>query len=126
MKTFEQLDEFTKAYIICALWSSTDDNDEPLDKNYSADDLAPKTLKRIIQDCEAFQNVHAKIPQYNNPEYSDAGMAGHDFWLSRNGHGAGFFDRYELNPKTREELQEAAEIFGKMDLYVGDDGKIYC
>ena len=32
-------DLFTKAYITCALCLSTDDNDEPLDKNYDQNDI---------------------------------------------------------------------------------------
>src|ERR1700682_6296093 len=55
------LDAFTQAYVMCALWSSTDnardDGGDPLDKNYSADDIAPETLERMRKDCTAFQEI---------------------------------------------------------------------
>jgi hypothetical protein len=35
---------FTEAYITCALWSSTDSNDEPMDANYSVHDIDARTL----------------------------------------------------------------------------------
>jgi hypothetical protein len=53
-----------------------------------------------------------------------AEQCGHDFWLTRNGHGTGFWDRF---PKTdaHKRLDVAAMAFGKADLYLGDDGKVY-
>ena len=50
-----QLDEFTTAYVECALWASLDDHGEPFDRNYSVSDLAPETLAEIIADCKDFQ-----------------------------------------------------------------------
>jgi hypothetical protein len=51
-------------------------------------------------------------------------MAGHDFWLTRNGHGAGFWDG-DLSEDVGNALTEAAKKFGECHLYVGDDGQIY-
>ena len=56
-------------------------------------------------------------------EYTASDCAGHDFWLTRCGHGAGFWDRGV--GETGERLTKAAEKFGNVDLCVGDDGKIY-
>ena len=53
----------------------------------------------------------------------DVGFAGHDFWLTRNGHGAGFWDR-GLG-EVGDRLSNACKAFGSYDLYIGDDGKIY-
>lgn len=57
--TTTQLDTFTRAYITCALWSSMDNANEqggePLDANYSAEDIAPDTLAKMVADCEKFQ-----------------------------------------------------------------------
>lgn len=121
MKTLEQLDSFTRAYIECALWSSTDNSNEqggePLDKNYNADDLAPATLARIMADCEKFQVENATAIG------TDAERAGHDFWLTRNGHGAGFWDGDW--PDSGDELTAISKNFGECNLYVGDDGKLY-
>ncbi len=86
-----KLDEFTKAYIECALWSSTNDDGEPLDNDYDASDISPEGFKSAIRDCEAFQANITLLGEYYGK--FNAEMAGHDFWLTRNGHGAGFWDR---------------------------------
>ena len=49
---------------------------------------------------------------------------GHDLWLSRNGHGAGFFDR-GYDEDVEKKLEDAARLLKGTDLYVGDDGKIH-
>ncbi|MEG3175813.1 hypothetical protein U1872_06195 [Sphingomonas sp. RB3P16] len=54
--------------------------------------------------------------------YSTA-QAGCDLWLTRNGHGAGFWDR-GLG-KAGDLLTEAAAALGSIDPYFGDDGKFY-
>ena len=50
MITREQLDDFTRAYIEAALWSSNDDatpsGGEPLDGNYGIEDIDPDTLAK--------------------------------------------------------------------------------
>lgn len=113
-----KLDDFTWAYIDAALWSSTGDDDEPLDANYGIHDLAPETLARFVADCKAFQDAH-----YDRIAVDLAG-AGHDFWLTRNGHGAGFWDGDW--PEHGDALTEACEAFGNCELYVADDNLIYC
>src|SRR5215213_9921810 len=50
-------------------------------------------------------------------------QAGHDFWLTRNRHGAGFWDRGLGDLSNR--LSDASKVYGEVDLYVGDDGQIY-
>ncbi len=60
-----KLDAFTAAYIVCALWSSTDNSTpsggEPLDQNYDVTDIAPESLERIKSDCERFQQAHGAL-----------------------------------------------------------------
>jgi len=116
-----RLDSFTRSYFETALWSSTDKSTpqggEPLDENYSVEDIAPETRAKMIADCADFQDRYASL--LAAAENIDSERAGHNFWLSRNGHGAGFFDD-DLN-----ELQDAAESYGEFNLYVGDDGQIH-
>jgi len=123
------LETFTQSYIECALWSSTDNADDSggffMDANYSEDDIAPEAMDRINEDCadfyEAQSNIWTADPMYLSGDYSDA-RAGHDFWLTRNRHGAGFWDRGLACGDT---LTDAAHVYGNVDLYVGDDGRIY-
>ena len=50
-----RLDAFTRAYVEAALWSSTDESNDqggdPLDANYSIDDIAPETMELIVEDA---------------------------------------------------------------------------
>lgn len=108
------MDTFTSAYIGAALWSSTDDNDRPLDSGEY--ELAPEAIERIVADCRKFQSE-------NDCSENGNSQAGHDFWLTRNGHGCGFWDGDW--PETGEILDKAAKAYGNCDLYVGDDGRIY-
>lgn len=111
---------FLSAYIECALWSSTDDNGEPLDANYYESDISEKTLTEMEADCLDFQEANRAL-------LDASGLAqdqqGHDFWLTRNGHGAGFWDRGIGEIGTK--LTDASKVYGSVDLYVGDDGKLY-
>lgn len=116
------MDPFTIAYIEAALWSSLDESDEhggeALDANYGVDDIAPETLASILNDCKAFQEAHA------DDIGSELEQAGHDFWLTRNGHGTGFWDG-NWEDEIGQRLTEASDVYGSVDLYVGDDGLIY-
>ena len=125
------LDEFTRAYIECALWSSMDESDEqggdPLDQNYGINDISEETLERMVADCRQFMANNADAIQVGclrQSHYSTYGCAGHDFWLARNGHGAGFWDGDWLEPQATH-LTNASKKFGEFNLYVGDNGKIY-
>lgn len=116
------MDKFTTAYIEAALWSSTGNSDDSggrlLDDNYGIEDLAPETLASIIEDCKAFQDAHEEDIEF------DLEQAGHDFWLTRNHHGAGFWDG-DWPDDVGAILTEASHAYGSVDLYIGDDGLIY-
>ncbi len=121
---------FLNAYIEAALWSSTyeTEDDESLPMDDGEHELADETREAMAQDCaDFFAYCHEigidPVPEYNCPEYSDEEKSGHDFWLTRCGHGAGYWDRGlgEIGDK----LSEAAKTMGSVDLYVGDDGLIY-
>lgn len=120
----KRLDEFTRAYIEAMLFSTSDQSDEqggePLDKNYSVSDIAPETMELIVEDCADFQKRFGHLIEDDG---GDWGRAGHDFWLTREGHGAGFWDGGW--PNHGDELSEAAKSYGGFDLTVGDDGLIY-
>ena len=53
-----------------------------------------------------------------------ARQAGHDFWLTRNGHGCGFWDG-DWPELIGEKLTEASKDFGSFDLYIGVGGRIH-
>jgi hypothetical protein len=121
------LKEFTDAYIVAALWSSNDDDGNPLDASYDFRDFAPEAQEKIKADCKAFYDAHSATwdGQYLYvSEFSDDQLAGHDFWLTRAGHGSGFWDR-DWKHEVGQALTAASQALGECYIYVGDDGALY-
>ena len=120
--------DFIDAYIETMLWAETDmDTDEPLEANFGVDDISPEAMEHITKDCTDFYESF-------NSLWDDDEGAGHDFWLTRNGHGAGFWDGdYEEEgelegvaiPDVGDFLTEKCKELRGVDVYIGDDGKIY-
>ncbi len=107
-------------------------------------DLAPETLAAMIADCERFRRENKRLLESigcarGSGEYSQDEQAGHDFWLTRNDHGAGFWDGdWTWSGDVDDEVKAAGDPgkllsarcgwrtnFPEVDLYYGDDGLIY-
>jgi len=112
------LDTFTKGYIGGALWSELDDEEEPLDKNYEIEDIAPEALAEMIADAAKFQTENWEDIQ------DDLFKAGLDFWLTRNRHGAGFWDG-DWPKEVGKRLTKNSHAYGEVHLYVGNDRLLY-
>lgn len=117
-----------RQYLETALWSSThfadehDANGTPMDDLYDVSDFDDAQVEKARSDLDGFREYVQKTLGDVLDEFDDESVA-HDFWLSRNGHGAGFFDGdYATHGNA---LQAAAATFGSSDLYVGDDGRVY-
>ena len=83
--------------------------------------LQPSTLAWLREELSGFRESFAK--ELEATEASDA-QNGHDLWLTRNGHGAGYWDR-GYDDKVSDAITDAAKSLGSVDWYVGDDGLIY-
>lgn len=130
-----KLTEFQRNYLHCALWSSHDDDDNPFDQDYDIDAFHPYTLERQINDCVKFCTANRDLLKAaaefldNNPKLlppnggGTIALLGHDLWLTRNGHGAGYWDR-GLPKEIGDALSDAARKIGGVDLYV-DNGFIH-
>lgn len=130
--------DFCKGYMDAALWTGVDDDQEPLDSRFDRDDIAPESKRKMKNACAKFfrknrkaLKLFTKHRQYQKHEGSVYAHAGHDFWLTANGHGTGFWDRKAWDPedqaafdKVARHLSDASEKFGSY-LYVGDDGKVH-
>ncbi len=116
-----QINGLTKHYLITALWSSTehDDAGTPLHENYDIGDLSIEALDKAENDCEKFLSLAG-----DTLDDLDLERAAHDFWLTRNRHGAGFWDG-DYEKELGRKLTALAHSFGEIDLYVGDDSRLY-
>ena len=110
------------SYIDTALWSCLDDNGEPLDRRFDRINIVPASQVKMLYEVAGFlAGCLADRPDvFDGMDYS---QIGHDFWLTRNGHGAGFWDR-GLG-EVGEWLTAMAKPSGECELYIGDDGRLY-
>jgi hypothetical protein len=90
-------------------------------------DIHPETLEKMQMDCFNFEVKARPLLEQAYQRNYDARQAGHDFWLTRNGHGAGFWDRDVLSSTGEkwsggndhdgetlgEKLTEIAQSFGE-------------
>ncbi len=104
-------------YLVCALWTATDDNGNNLDDQYEIDAFDEKAR---AEARETVTDFIAAIEQ-EGLEYPAQGV-GHDLWLTRNHHGAGFWDRGYGDLGKR--LTELAHGFGEAYVYESDNGEL--
>ncbi len=115
------LDKMIYGYMVCALWSSTDFDGNPLDDDYSTNDINSETVKDMAQECTEFaESVGTDFADFCS--LLGAEQFGHDFWLTRNGHGAGFWDRGLGDLGKR--LTDASKVYGGVTLYT-HNGEVY-
>lgn len=118
--------------ITTLLWSELDDNGQPLDSLGA--ELAPETISRIQAEWADF-SAKAKALGFDPfehratvlPRDCDAdhwAAVAHNWALTRNRHGAGFWDGGWAEPWGRR-LTDLAHASGEVSLYLGDDGLIY-
>lgn len=128
---FVDKDDFLIGYLQCAVWSTNDPVGEtPLDEKYEYEDIDPAWKRIAEEDCAVFcRNYTQLLVKFGELVKRNAADLGQDFWLTRNGHGTGFWDRYLEIPKgpdrdkaevIGEELSEAARVYGECDLFVWD------
>lgn len=119
---------FIRQYFCTLLWSTTGDDDEPLEDNYGVADIAPSAMAKIVDDCSRFyaavESMGIDLDAELLKDDDATEMAGHDFWLTRNGHGSGFWDG-DWSDSVEDQLTKLAKSFGEQWPYVGDDGMIY-
>lgn len=103
---------FTQAYIECALWADLPEND----KETSFIDLPENVQEEMKTDAKEFYENYSHM--WENDE-----QAGHDFWLTRQGHGTGFWDREEIYGKYTDILTENSKWYGEVwyDFMMSED-----
>lgn len=91
-------------------------------ENTKKENFSPRALEIMEEDCQAFYNlnIHALQEVESTMEQNGA-----DFWLTRCGHGSGFWDRKykSRTPDLYNILDFAAKRCHECELYA-DDGVI--
>lgn len=113
------IDVITHHALVAWLWSEIDHDGEPMDANYTVDDIAECEREEWRDEVEQFVQLSRAALRVS--KLTDE-QIGHDFTLTRNGHGAGFWDR-GLG-FSGDVLTNNANSFMEVSAYVGDDGSI--
>jgi hypothetical protein len=101
------IDTILRHYLACAVWTGTGDDGEPLDSmGRTVDDFHESSIDDARFDVERFVSLAGDLLDGLSDE-----AIGHDFWLTRNRHGAGFWDRGLGEVGNR--LSEIAHGFGE-------------
>jgi len=116
--------EAFQQYVATALWSTTDDNGAPLDANYDFDDVDTESLQFQRIECEHFIQSNYSLIVALRENGHELSTIMHDFWLTRNSHGCGFWDGDYEEPYATL-LTDSANSFGEREPYIGDDGQVY-
>lgn len=129
------VEEFIGGYVECALWSepawldiaddgtvteSPDDDTSFQSYGFDESDIERESMENMRADCLAFivdnsADLMTVARMHRRSEWSAASQSGHDFWLTRNHHGAGFWDR-GYGP-VGDRLSTACAPYGDTHLY---------
>lgn len=130
--------EFFQAYLVAALWSSTigegseaepgERDGDPFDKHFSTSDFTDEALETLRAHafsfwCRMWYYIdHEKAPASSYTAPRNATQAGHDFWLTQNGHGAGFWDGDW--PTYGEQLTKLAKCYPEINLCITPENQV--
>ena len=125
----QQFAAFLRGYTAALYWSSSDElNGETV--NLDEFEASTAAGDECRADCLAFFEANyadlcAAAEAYPTAaEHGGFDLAGHDFALTRNGHGAGYWDG-DLPEELGDRLTEASRKAGECSPYLGDDQLIY-
>lgn len=134
MHTTREFQQFLRGYVAALLWSSNDADPVTGDmRDLDEYELSTAGTDKCRADCLAFftanrADIDAAAGAYDlsQSDGADTGydFAGHDFALTRNGHGAGYWDG-GLPRELGDRLTVAAEQAGECCPYIGDDGEVH-
>lgn len=109
------------------------DSPEDYNSRFSVKQFDKASRKSAEQDIKKFIQKGKKVLEFalansDLPGNDFWGHVAHDFWLTRQGHGAGFWDdpQYYGGQKTADKLSDIATSFGEKYLdYDEDKDEIY-
>lgn len=136
MTTKTDFDAFFQSYLTTALWSSTisegDEENEPgerdgdaFDAHFATSDFSGEALEMLRAHAFSFWSrmwFYLDHEQGRKGEKPDAAQAGHDFWLTQNGHGAGFWDGDY--PTYGDTFTKLAKCYPVINLFVTEENEV--
>lgn len=99
------LERFTAACVTALYFTETGDTHQPPEDT----ELDLETLLNLHADCRSFWH---RFGCFVNASGLDPEQAGYDFWFTRNGHGAGFWDGDWPEPYATM-LDRGAKCYGE-------------
>lgn len=87
-----QMTYLIDGYLEAVYFTETGDVDQPP----ASATLSPYFLSQAHIDCRNFFWAVTEGPALDGWVHLDWHLIGHDLWLTRNGHGTGFWDRPEI------------------------------
>lgn len=114
--------KFLEAYADAILWANAYRENE--DGDIVPAELSPSQIADpenrslvVLEDANAFWDVERKFLHKMNKRYgADDAQHGHDFALTRNGHGAGFWDRGY--GEAGDYLTKQAHAYGEANVWL--------
>jgi hypothetical protein len=106
-------------------WYGINESDY-LDEHFGIDDFSDESLDRAESDCvEFFNRIEDLIGRARR--FANSSHIAYDFWLTRQGHGAGFWDGdyADETDDVGDELSKVAAEFGECYIVIGEDGQLH-
>lgn len=125
------LEALTESYVQVLLSTERPDSVDEHGVTPEAYDIAPLSEQLIHStNRDAFRFSAAALPLFAAPLMDGTAsldQIGADFAFTRNGHGVGFWDRPEVygSQANADALTKLCKTFPNVDVYLGDDGKLY-
>jgi hypothetical protein len=88
-------------------------------ESFTKEDIEPNSLIKAYTDIKKFLDL-AGESVIEAIEENGLEQLGHDIWLTRNGHGAGFFDR-SYGDDNEKRLTQAAKALKEVTIYINDN-----
>jgi len=109
-------DQMIMGYVECMFFTDDGLSSDGFEANQSIPHFDQETINKIVEDVLKFLEKADELISSSAMGYP---QAGHDFWLTRNGHGAGFWDR-GLG-EVGDKLTEMCKEFGEIAFYLGEE-----
>lgn len=110
----KMLHQMANGYKSAILFTETDDEEEPLDANYSIHEFDAETANRIGEMM--YQYISENLDAINASGL-DYDTIGNDIWYAQSGQGAGFFD-HSIDKEVEDKLTKGAKKFVDLSAHV--------